>query len=138
MSTLKVRNALETHLAAYATTKNIPVVWENISSIPTTSYIKATLYPATTINPSLGVDHQRLVGLFRMTYYSKELNKGVSAVQTVAEDLIALFPRGLQLTSSGVTVWIPNTPSASSIIPEGNYIYLSVDLYYRADIIKNI
>lgn len=137
MSQLFVRNALETTLAAFAASKsNIPVVWENIKSIPTVSYLKAFMFPAATQDPSFGNQHKRYTGMFRVTYYSTQLNVGMNAITSFVEDLVNYFPRGLQLVSGGLTTNITNTPSVSSPNYDGNFIYVTVDILYRADLIE--
>lgn len=137
MSQLKIRNALETKLASFATAKSIPVVWENKSNIPTGSYIKATLFPSPTRDPSIGANHQRYLGIFRMTYYCTDLNKGMGAIEAFVDGLVKHFPRGLQLNKDGFVIHIENTPSTTSVSYESNYLYVSVEVYYRCDVITN-
>lgn len=137
MSLLRVRNSLETHLAAFATANsNIPVVWENIKTIPSGNYLKAFLFPAATQDPSFGTKHKRYTGLFRVTYYTTELNVGMFAATTFAESLADHFPRGLQIVSGGLTTNITNTPSVSTPAYEATYMYITVDILYRAEDIK--
>lgn len=136
MSMLKIRNALESKLAAFADTKSLPVVWENIKTIPTGSYLKAFLFPANTQDPSFGNKHIRYSGMFRVTYYTIGLNAGMVPATTLVEDLVAYFPRGLQLVSGGLTTRILNTPSISSPGYEGNYMYITTEIFYMADDIK--
>lgn len=133
MSQLKVRSALETRLAAFAATKSLPVVWENIKTLPTGNYLKAFMFPADTIDPSFGNRHRRYTGLLRVTYYSTDINKGIATVQSTVEDLVEYFPRGLQIVSQGLTTNITNTPSI--LVPgyEATYIFITVDILYRAD-----
>lgn len=135
MSQLKIRNALETNLAAFATTKSLPVVWENVAAIPSGSYLKATMFPAETVDPSIGASHKRYVGIFRITYYHNGLNTGMKAVETIVDDIVAYFPRGLELVKDGYSIRIERTPSSSSVGIESNYVYVSVSMYYRCDVI---
>ena len=136
MSMLKIRAALESKLAAFAASKSLPVVWENIKTIPTGSYLKAFLFPANTQDPSFGNKHIRYSGMFRVTYYTTGLNAGMVPATTLVEDLVAYFPRGLQLVSGGLTTRILNTPSINSPGYEGTYMYITVEVFYMADSIE--
>lgn len=136
MSILKVRQALETKLAAFAASKSLPVVWENIKTIPTGSYLKAFLFPANTQDPSFGNKHIRYSGMFRVTYYTTGLNTGMVPATTLVESLVDYFPRNLQLTSGGLTTRILNTPSISSPGYEGTYMYITTEIFYMADDIQ--
>lgn len=133
MSTKKVRAALETKLNSFATANSLKVAWENKGADYTVSHIRATLFPSPTQNPSIGVEHKRYRGLFRMLVMLTDLNNGPSAVETLGESLADWFPRGSSLTSGGLIVNIESTPSVSSIMYEGNFVYVSVELAYRAD-----
>ena len=133
MSQLNVRAALETRLAAFATSKSLPVVWENIKTLPSGSYLIAHMFPANTQDPSFGNKHKRYTGLFRVTFYSTDINKGLAAVQSTVEDLVNYFPRGLELSAGGLVTNITNTPSLLSPGYESTYIYITVDILYRAD-----
>ena len=134
MSQLNVRSALATRLAAFAATKgNIPIVWENIKSIPTVSYLKAFLFPAPTQNPSFGNTHDRYSGLFRVTYYTTELNVGMKKAEEFVDALVKYFPRTLQIVNGTLTTRILNTASVSAPGYEGNFMYIVVDIPYQAD-----
>lgn len=133
MSTKKVRAALETKLNSFATANSLKVAWENKGADYTVSHIRATLFPSPTQNPSIGVEHKRYRGLFRMLIMLTDLNNGPSAVETLGENLANAFPRGSSLSSGGVVVNIENTPSVSGLMYEGNFVYVSVELAYRAD-----
>lgn len=134
MSQLNVRNALATRLAAFAATQgNIPIVWENIKSIPTVSYLKAFLFPAPTQNPSFGNTHDRYAGIFRVTYYTTELNVGMKKAEDFVDALVKYFPRTLQLINGTLTTKILNTASVSVPGYEGNFMYITIDIPYMAD-----
>lgn len=136
MSQNKVRRALETKLNTFALSKNIPVVWENIKTVPTTSYLRAFLMPADTQDPSIGNNHRRFMGGFRVVYYCTDINKGITPVETFMDELVDYFPRALKLVEpvSGITVNIDHTPSVSSPNYEATYIYTAMDVLYRADV----
>lgn len=139
MSQVKVRAALETRLAAFATSKSLPVVWENKSTDPTTSHLRATMITAPVKNPSMGVAgdgraHLRYNGIYRVQALLTDLNKGPSVIEGLAEDIAAWFPRGSSFVKDGVTVNIDNTPLSSGINYDGLFTYISVDIPYRSEI----
>lgn len=135
MSIFKIRNALETRLQEYATSKSLKVVWENIATIPTTNYLKANMFASETLDPSLGVNHQRYLGTFRVVFYSFDINKGMKTIETTAEEIQAYFPRGTQLVKDDLTVNIVGTPSIRVPGYSNNYIYVAVDINYRTDVV---
>lgn len=136
MAQVEIRNALETRLAAWATANSLTVLWENDDSPPVAeSHIRPVMYPSPTANPSLGTQHKRYRGIFRIQCWLDKLNLGPAEVESVAESLVDYFPRGLQLTKGDVTVHIENTPSQSGISPESNHCVVSVEMVYRADVI---
>lgn len=136
MSYVKIRNALETKLAAFAATKSLPVVWENIAATPTTSYIKATIFTADTQDPSIGNNHRRYGGVFRVQFMCTDVGKGMKPVEAFADSILAYFPRGLKLVKDDITVNITNTGSARTPGYETNYIYITVDFIYRTDVLS--
>ena len=139
MSQKLVRSALESRLQAFATSKSLPVAWENKSCEITTSHLRSKLITGPIRNPSMGTQldgraHKRFSGIYRVQVLLTELNKGPATIETLAEELINWFPRGLSLVSGGVTVNFDNTPSMSSIDNDANWVYVSVDIPYRAEV----
>jgi hypothetical protein len=137
MSQVKIRQALESRLKAFATSKSLTVIWENVSSIPTGTYLRASIYRAPTQDPSIGAKHKRYRGIFRVQVCYEGLNTGPMPVETLAEELVAYFPRALKLTKDSVVVSIENTPSQSSISVEATWAVISIEMAYRADVITN-
>lgn len=136
MAQVEIRNALETRLAAWATTKGVTVLWENDVSDPiAATHLRPTLFPSPTQNPSLGAYHRRYKGIFRVQCWIDNLNAGPADVEAFAEELVAWFPRGLVLNKGGVYVHIEYTPSQSGILPESNHCVVTVETIYRADVI---
>lgn len=134
MSQLNVRNALATRLAAFATANgNIPIVWENIKTIPTVTHLRAILFPSPTQDPSFGNKHVRYAGLFRVTYYTTALNVGMKDAEEFVDALIKHFPRGQELVNGSLTTRILNTASVSMPMYEGNFMVISIQIPYMAD-----
>lgn len=138
MSHRKVRAALETKLVAWGTANSVPIVVDNQSSSNTQPvWVSSMLIPAETTNPSVGVQHSRFTGTLRILVRKQDTGKGMGATETLAESIQSYFPRGMQLTSSGLVVWIENTPSIKAGFVDGMYVIVPVDVSYRADAISN-
>lgn len=138
MAQVEIRNAIETRLAAFAATKSIPILWENVAAEPPSyTHFRVTLFPSPTSNPSLGAYHRRYKGIYRVQCWVNSLNTGPQESEALAEELVAYFPLGLQMTESGVTVHIEKTPSQSGIAIESNHNVVTVEMIYRADVITN-
>lgn len=134
----KIRKALEKHLNTYATSKLYPVLWENVSSQPPTAkHLEARIFFSPVNDASIGAQHRRYTGIFRVSYYTPELNKGMGPIETAADEIVNLFKRGTQLSADDVVVWIENTPSYPDPISSTPNIYVPIDIYFRCDIIKN-
>lgn len=137
MALKEIRNVIESRLKTFAASKTIPVVYENVGSEVASSHFRIFIYPSPTQDPSIGAKHRRYRGIVRIQYYSTDLGKGVATIEAMGEELVALFPRALQLTKNSVTTMIENTPSQSSIGYESNYCWVTVEFNYRTEIITN-
>ena len=143
MSQTKIRQALQTPLVAFASSKNLKVAWENINFDPAgKSYLRAFLFRSPTQDPSIGAIHKRYKGIFRVQWMvsltdSAYANKGAEVIEALAEEIVALYPRGLQLTKDGVVVHIEGTPSQSSISYDSAWAIVTIETIYRTDIITN-
>ena len=134
MSQLNVRNALETKLKEFAQSKSVGVCWENIKFIPTDpKFLRATIFTSPTQDPSFGNRHRRYFGLLRVTYYTKDFNSGMGSTIAFVDSLVDYFPRGLQVTAGTLTTNITNTASVTMPGYEGAYMFIVVDIPYRAD-----
>ena len=138
MSQKLVRSALESRLRAFATSKSLLL----LGRISLVRLQRATLEQTDhgpIRNPSMGTQldgraHKRFSGIYRVQVLLTDLNKGPATIETLAEELINWFPRGLSLVSGGVTVNFDNTPSMSSIDNDANWVYVSVDIPYRMEV----
>ena len=143
MSQIKIRQALQTPLVGFAASKNLKVAWENVSFDPAgKSYLRAFIFRSPTQDPSIGAVHKRYKGIFRIQWMvsltdSAYANKGAEAIEVLAEELVALYPRGLQFTKDGVVVHIEGTPLQSSISYDSAYAVVTVEAVYRTDVITN-
>lgn len=141
MSQVKIRQALQTPLVAFAASKNMKVAWENVQFDPASkSYLRAFVFISPTQDPSIGALHKRYTGIFRVQFMasltdSTYINKGAEVIEAVGEEIVALYPRGLQLTKDGVVVHIEGTPSQASISYDNAYAVVTVEMIYRSDVI---
>ena len=133
MSQIKIRNALEERVLAWAAANSIPVAWENVGGDFEDKHIRVVVFPSPTGNPSLGVEHRRYRGLLRLQAYVPTEIDGPFAVETLAAQLVELFPRGLTIEESGVFINIENTPSQSPVYQDGKFVYVVVETTYRCE-----
>lgn len=133
MSIVKIRAALETHLAGMAGV--LSTSYENAQFLPVsgTPFQKVNLLPATTENPSIGAGLHRELGVFQVSLYYP-LNAGATACATMAENIRTRFARGTTITKDSVTVMIDSTPSISSGVVDGDRWFVAVSIDYSADI----
>jgi len=133
MSQVKIRQALESRLKAFADSKSLKVLWENVGAVPTGTHLRAFIFRSPTADPSIGANHKRYKGLFRVQVWSDTLTQGPLLAETLAEELVAYFPRALQITKDSIVVHIENTPSQGSISIETSWVCVSVEMTYRTD-----
>jgi hypothetical protein len=133
MSQSKIRTALEQRLKTFADAKPLPVAWENFGQVPTGTHLRAFLFRSPTQDPSIGAQHKRYRGLFRIQVWHASVGAGAASVEALAEEIVALFPRALQLTKDSVVVHIENTPSQGSVSIEANWAVITIEMAYRAD-----
>lgn len=138
MSQKIIRALYEGRLAAWAAARATPlsVAYQNRPQTPATgtTYLKAFLLPSPTDSQDLAGAHRVYAGVFQVSVVAP-INTGPGAAEGIADELIALFPLNLLLTSGAVTVQI-NTPAsaAPALQDESNYI-VPVSFTYRADTI---
>ena len=135
MSSLKsIKAALEARLVAIASP--LPTQWENVVFTPPTDglpYQHVDILPASPDNPTLGDGFYRELGLMQITL-SYPIGGGSGAVYSKAEAIRAWFPRGLSLTSGGITVQIPRTPAIGPKLPSPDRFVLPISVRYYADV----
>lgn len=136
MSIKSVRQALEVAVGAWSTANsNFPVAWENVGYKPIqgTGYLRASLIPAETENPSLGDTHKRYVGILQANIYVKE-GDGTATALIKADSLLNYFARGQSFTVGSIVVRILNSPSISTSVNADGWYILPVSIRYQADV----
>ena len=133
MNQVKIRTALEKRINVWATTKSYPVGWENVGGEFDSTHLRVFVFPSPVLNPSLGVEHRRYRGILRIQVYVPTEIEGPVTVESLAEEVVELFPRGLVIEESGVFVNIENTPTQSRVYQDGPFAYVVVETTYRCD-----
>lgn len=133
MSIVKIRAALENHLANMSGALDIS--YENAQFTPTagTAFQVVNLLPATVVNPSIGAELHRELGIFQVTLHYP-INVGPANCATMAENIRTRFKRGTTMTVDGVTVMIDSTPSIARGIIDGDRWIVAVSIPYMANI----
>lgn len=136
MSIQTIRAALEARLKAFADAQipALAIAWQNVAfkPAPGVAYLRATLLPAGTLNPSLGMQHMRYVGLLQVSVVGVP-GSGPAAAESIANGLEDHFPRGLRLTQSGLVISITNTPSIAPAQQEPDRFVIPVSVPYRCE-----
>ena len=133
MSQATIRAALEGHLKVWADAHGLPVAWENSDLTPTTNHLRCFILPSQIQNPSMGVEHKRYRGILRVQYFSTALNEYARPIESIMDQLVDLFPRGLAIEKDGLTVNIQSTPSMSRLYIDGQWVYSNIETDYRAE-----
>jgi len=135
MASLKsIKAALEARLVAIASP--LSTQWENVVYTPPTDgspYQHVDLMPAPPDNPTLGDGFYRELGLMQITL-SYPIGGGSGAIYAKAEAIRDWFPRGLTLTSGGITVHIQRTPAIGPKLPSTDRFVLPVSVRWYADV----
>ena len=98
-------------------------------------WLSGTFHPAPTLNPSLGTQHDRLVGFYQVSVYGIE-DAGPAAAEAVADAIIALFPRG-SMSQNGTIINIDTTGSRAQGLNDVNgFFFIPVRIRYRQDVLS--
>ena len=116
-----IRAALETRLNSIASP--LPTAWENVPfTQPITAFQRAYILPANSATPSFGDNLSMESGLLKISLCYPE-GTGPAAALARALSIRAWFPRGLSVTSGGITVRISSKPSiAPALYEPGLYV----------------
>ena len=126
--------ALEARLVAIASP--LPTQWENVVFVPPvdgSAFQHVDIMPAAPDNPTLGDGFYRELGLMQITL-SYPIGGGSGAAYSKAEAIRAWFPRGLSLTSGGITVHIQRTPAIGPKLPSVDRFVLPISVRWYADV----
>ena len=129
MSNASIRAALATRL----NTLDLPTAWENKNFTPPAGqvYVAEALLPNETL--SVGVSStssDNFGGIYQVLVHAPA-GAGKGAAVTVAEQVVAAFPKGASLTYGGVTVRILRA-SQNPALMNGDRYAIPVSITYRA------
>ena len=132
MSSVAVRSALETALAAM--TPSVATAYENVAFSPTpgTAYQRVNVLLTTPLNDELSRSYEER-GFMQVTL-CYPLNVGPGTAATRAELIRSTFYRGRTLSASGVTVLINLTPEILPAFVDGDRFCVPVRVPFKAPI----
>lgn len=132
MSQARVRNAFESRLAAWAASKALPVVWQNVGAGNMTGdHLRAYLLPAQTLSMDLAGEHRGYRGVFQVSIFTRP-NIGANRAESLARELDDLFPVALRMLSAGLTVQVMTPMASRPSIVETDWYSVPVDCRYEA------
>ena len=134
MSHGRIRKIFSAVVAEYATQKDIPVSYDNVSfKSGDVDHIETHLIPADTFSDTLGGDHKAFIGMYQMTLVV-QYNTGLLKAEQIAEELQNIFQINEMFTDGlGFSVQV----TSPITIPEGKQVGVQwrVPCYfeYRSD-----
>ena len=135
MSDQNIMAAFQIRLTAFASGKSVPVAYEGVPFTidQTETHLADYLLPANTDNPSIGARQIRYTGIYQVTIDAPSDINPVT-LRTLANDLVAYFPRGQTMTQGGQTVLVTNTPSIGPLITGQGRMTRAVSINYQSDV----
>lgn len=136
MSNKLIRQLFEARLKTWAAARvpALPVAWENVAFTPPASgaYLRAFVMPADSDSLDLQGVHTVRRGVWQVSIVTRGV-VGTGLASTIEDELVALFPNNLQLTSGTFKVFVRTPMSAASVIQGDTEITVPVSCSYRAD-----
>lgn len=137
MSDTLIRQAFEGRLNAWAKARTpaLPIAFEDWEFTPPAdggTYLQAYLLPAATDSQDLEGAHTEFRGVFQVSIVTKA-GSGRGAASAIADELRMLFPNNLDITRSGLTVFVRSPLATASPIAGDTTTTLPTSLQYRAD-----
>ena len=129
MSQVNIRKAFEKKLITFTPANTIS--FENASFTPVNNvpYYECRLAPQDVLNPTLGDNYHREVGVFQIVLCFPAGNGGQAAAAK-AEELKQFFRRSTTLVESGTTVIVDKTPSIGRGYIESNRYCVPIRISY--------
>lgn len=136
MSHKIVRSLLEGRLKTWAAAR-IPVLriaYQNVSFTPAANetYLRAFTLPAGTDSNDLAGAHRLYTGVFQVTIVTS-VGTGPGAAETLADELVALYPLNDRLTKAGFTAQVVTPVEPGPEQQEDTVFALPLSFQYRAD-----
>lgn len=138
MSNKLIRQLYETRLNnwAKARTPALRVAFEDVAFTPNSgeTYLSCFLLPATTDSEDLEGAHKVYRGTLQVSIV-KPRGGGLATASGIEDELVALFPNNLKLTSGAFSVFVRSPLSAAPPIIDTPNTTLPLSCSYRADTI---
>jgi hypothetical protein len=129
---MNIRQEVEQALRVYATVKNIPIAVEGVPFTKPSAgnWIELVFLASDTTNPTVDGSRIRKNGVFQINCYTPN-GKGMKALDTLSDEIIALFPfdqKELYQTFS-----VEQTPNASQAMIDAAFLWCAVRVKYRQE-----
>lgn len=137
MSDKLIRAAFESRLYAWANAREpkLPIAFEDVAFTPPSdcgTYLQAYLLPSNTNSDDLEGVHVQYQGVFQASIVTAA-GQGRGAASAIADELRTLFPNNLQITQSGLPVFVMTPLSTAAAIAGDTTTSLPTSFRYRAD-----
>jgi hypothetical protein len=131
-----IRSLLEARLNTWAKARN-PVIRVAFQDVPFTpnageTYLQCFVLPATTDSQMLEGGDRLYRGVWQVTIVKPKGN-GLGAALGIEDELVALFPNDLPLTSGAFTVYIRSPMGSGPALTDELNTRIPVSCQYRAD-----
>jgi hypothetical protein len=129
---MNIRQEVESIIASYASGNNIPVAFEGVPfNKPTnTAWLEVVFLASNTINPTIDATRVRKTGTIQINCYVPN-GKGMKALDSLSDDIIALFP--FDQRDLFQTFYVEQTPNASSAMIDAAFLWCAVRVKYRQE-----
>lgn len=138
MSDKIIRQLLEGRLATWAAARSpvIRIAYQDVVFTPNSNetYLRCFVLPGNTGSEDLQGVHEEFVGVWQVTIV-KPAGGGLGAALNIENELRALFPNNLQLTSGSFKLFTRSPMSAAPALTEDSNTLIAVSCRYRADTI---
>lgn len=134
MSLRAIRTALETRVSALS--PPLPTGWENVEFEPDETRVNQLVYllPAATQSPTFGgpeLTHES--GILQITLMTP-VNLGTGELMDRADVVRDHFPKGLSMTSGGITVTIQRRASVTPAREDNGWYRIDLSIPYFANV----
>ena len=136
MSNKLIRNLLENRLKTWAAARTpaIRVAYQDAPFTPNPgeTYLECFHLPATTDSQDLAGTHKLYQGIWQVTIV-KPKGKGLPAALAIEDELAALYPNNLKLTSGSFDLFIRSPMGSGPALTDELNARVPVSCQYRAD-----
>lgn len=134
MSNSAIRKLFEDRLKDWADLNGYSISWQNVimDSEPDDIYLKAFLLPGGTDSLDLNNSHRMYVGVFQVSVVAPD-GEGPQNSEAVAEEIEALYPKGIVLDDGSISVQTLTPMSIFPSIISNNKYEVPVSCEYRCD-----